>query len=326
MGTNIGQQKIDIKKELLEHGSRFSFVQAIRLLRLIFKDIDKEIEQKLRFRPRLSLDFPKSDIEKIEKKDEFIRITVTFLGLYGESSPLPTFYTEILLEESLNDKSAMRDFIDIFNMPVYQLYFKVWLKNRLGIRINEYHDERALNFLHIFSGLPTKNIRDKFDFHHLMLKYNGLNMRYVKSAESLRALVSDFTNNHDVQIQQCIEQKVSIPNNQRCLLGVKNTTLDDNLHVGSKIKDRMGKFRIIIKNLSISKFNALLPDTNEFKSLVKVITLFLNNALNWDIALELKKNENKTVMLGDSNFSRLGMNTWLGNDHENKKILILKGR
>lgn len=326
MGTDIGQQKVDIKKELFEHGSGFSFIQAIRLLRLIFKDKEDDIEKKLRFRPRLSLDFPKSDIEKIEKKDEYIKITVTFLGLYGESSPLPTFYTEILLEENLKDKKAMRDFIDIFNMPIYQLYFKIWLKNRLGIRVNEFNDKKALDFLHIFSGLPTQNIRDKFDFNYSWLRYCGLNMHYSKSAQSLRALVSDFTNTNQVEIQQCVEQQVSIPINQRCQLGEKNTILDNNLHLGEKVKDRMGKFKIIIKNLTISKFNTLLPNTEEFKRLVDIITLFLNSALNWDIELEMKKYEYKSLKLGNSNFCQLGLNTWLENGQENRKSLILKGR
>ncbi|RLA74169.1 MAG: type VI secretion system baseplate subunit TssG, partial [Epsilonproteobacteria bacterium] len=278
MDTSFGQQKVDIKKQLFEQSSKFSYIQAMRLLELDAKNTSDK--KKIRIHPRLSLDFPNSDITNIEEFEEFIKLTVTFMGLYGESSPLPTFYTEALLDEELNDSSVMRDFIDIFNMPIYQSYFKVWKKNKLGIRLNEFNDTKVLELLHSFSGMPQEHLRQKYQDSDTLLRYASLNMQYPRSAEALRILISDIINHDSVEIVQCIEQMASIPKSQYCSLGSKNSKLDDNLHLGDKIKDRMGKFRISITELDIKGFNQLLPDTQKFKELVKMIGLYITQSLD----------------------------------------------
>ena len=322
MGTNSWQQKIDIKKQLFEKSTKYSFVQAMRLLELLYRDKDKLNKKKIRVRPRLSLDFPSSDIVEIKEVDEFIKMTVTFMGLYGESSPLPTFYTESLLEEELQDASVMREFIDIFNMPIYQAYFEVWKKNRLGVRLNEFNGSRVLELLHTFSGMPKEHLRVKHKDSYSLLKYAGLNMQYPRSAEALRILISDIVEHENIEIIQCVEDMVRIPKSQHCSLGVKNSNLDDNLHLGEKIKDRMGKFSIVIRDLDMRSFNLLLPGSQKFKSLRKAVTLYLTQPLNWDLQLTLKEGAYKQVALGDSE-SKLGLNTWLTNSGRCLKVQTL---
>ena len=325
MVTSSWQQKIDIKKQLLEQSSKFSFVQAIRLLELDSKSSANKKE--IRVHPRLSLDFPNSDITEIKEFEAFIKLTVTFMGLYGESSPLPTFYTESLLDEELNDSSVMRDFIDIFNMPIYQTYFKVWKKNRLGIRLNEFNDRRVLDLLHSFSGMPQEHLRQKYKNHHSLLKYASLNMQFPRSAEALRILISNIIGHESVEIEQCIEQMASIPVSQHCSLGIKNTELDDNLHLGSKIKDRMGKFRISITELDIQSFNELLPGTSTFQNLVQEIGLYITKSLDWEMQLCLKNSAFQAIVLGEKQESKLGLNTWLGDQqHDPKSRTLVLGK
>ncbi|MBL0708342.1 MAG: type VI secretion system baseplate subunit TssG [Sulfurimonas sp.] len=324
MGSSFGQQKIDLKKQLFEQASKFTYIQAMRLLELDAKSKDDSKKKKIRVHPRLSLDFPKSDITDIKEVDDFIKLTVTFMGLYGESSPLPTFYTESLLDEELNDKSAMREFIDIFNMPIYKAYFEIWKKNRLGIRIDEFKDSKALDFLHLFSGMPKGELRDKYSDKYSLLRYAGLNMHYPRSAEALRVLICDIIRHDDVEIVQCIEQMADIPKTQLCSLGVNNSTLDDDLHLGSKIKDRMGKFRILVKELSMKNFNQLLPHTQKFKELRNMIGLYITQSLDWEMVLILKDAHSQPLLLGD-NESRLGLNSWLGDEKKDKapRTLVL---
>lgn len=323
MGTNSWQQKVDINKQLFEQSSKFSFIQAIRLLELGAKNKKNDLETKIRVHPRLSLDFPNSDIVDIKKENDLIKLTVTFLGLYGESSPLPTFYTEELLDEELNDNSVMRDFIDIFNIPIYEAYFKVWLKNRLGVRLNEFNDPKVLDLLHVFSGMPKDHLRQKHKDSYSLLKYAGLNMQYPRSAEALRILISDIIDYDNIEIIQCVEQMSPIPKYQYCSLGLSNSSLDEDLHIGDKIKDRMGKFRILISDLDIQNFVSLLPDGEKFKSLVKAIDLYLTEPISWDIQLILKDDEQQSISLGGSEHSKLGLNTWLGNRGKNLKVRTL---
>jgi len=326
MGTDSWQQKVDINSQLFNKSSKFSFIQAIRLLELGFKNKGASLEKKIRTRPRLSLDFPNSDIVEIEKKDDFIKLVVTFMGLYGESSPLPTFYTEMLLQEQRNDKSVMRDFIDIFNIPIYQAYFKVWLKNQLGIRLNEFNDSKVLDFLHVFSGMPQAHLRDRYEKSYALLKYAGLNMQYPRSAEALRTLISDIIGDDNVEIIQCIKQMAPIPKTQYCSLGRSNTSLDENLHLGDKIKDRMSKFRISVTNLDIKGFNALLPKSDKFKSLADAVKLYVGEGLSWDLQLTLRDDVDISVSLGVGDDSSLGLNTWLGVNNKTRTLLLDKNQ
>ena len=326
MGTDFRQQKVDIIKQLFTQSSKFSFIQAIRLLELNSKSNDDVLESKIRTHPRLSLDFPNSDIVDITKEDDVIKLTVTFMGLYGESSPLPTFYTETLLEEQRDDKSVMREFIDIFNIPIYQAYFKVWLKNQLGIRLDEFNDPKVMDLLHVFSGMPKEHLRQKYQDSYSLLKYAALNMQYPRSAEALRTLISDIIDNDTIEIIQCIKQMASIPKTQYCSLGEKNSILDDNLHLGDKIKDRMGKFRVSIGDLDMKSFNLLLPNGEKFNSLVRAVRLYLGESLNWDLQLTLRDDAYKAITLGDDENVKLGLNTWLGTNTKVRTLFLDKNQ
>jgi type VI secretion system protein ImpH len=322
MGTDARQQKVDIVEELLTKSSRFSYVQALRLLRFAYNDEENPLEDKLRTRARLSMEFPNSDIVSIEKDKDFINLYVTFMGLYGESSPLPTFYTEALLEEKRNDKSVMREFIDIFNIPLYQTYFKVWLKNQIGIRLNEFNDSKIENLLSLFCGVPQKNMRQSYEKEFSLLKYAGLNMVYPRSAEALRALISDIIDYDKIEIEQCVATMAPIPSKQFCALGQENSSLDEDLHLGNKIKDRMGKFRIEIFDLDADTFNALLPGGKKYHTIQKSVALYLGNELSWDLKLTLLESVKTSVTLGALKGTMLGMNSWLGRADRTRTVVF----
>ena len=151
MDAENREKNPEIIQTLMAKSTPFSFAQTVRLL-LHQISIDqhesislKEIlENHIRIRPELSLRFPGTDITRIEKISEDpvkYLISATFLGLYGSSSPLPTFYTEDLIEEFNDDKSIKRDFLDIINYSIYPLFFKIWSKYRLFYKICEEKDE-----------------------------------------------------------------------------------------------------------------------------------------------------------------------------------------
>ena len=70
--------------------------------------------------------------EQIElDADGRYRIEANFFGLYGVTSPLPTFYTEDLIDEMRQGHSAGRDFVDILHAALYPLLFRAWEKHRI---------------------------------------------------------------------------------------------------------------------------------------------------------------------------------------------------
>ena len=148
--------KAGLKGEVLKEGHAFSFFQLIRLLRLFAmrasgtQTSPSDFREKIRIKPNLSMAFPASDVESIEQlavpEDPHFLITVNFLGLYGSASPLPTFYTEDLIDEAAEDESVSRDFIDILNERIFALLFECWGKYRQSLQVveekNPQHIER----------------------------------------------------------------------------------------------------------------------------------------------------------------------------------------
>ncbi|MFH1984871.1 MAG: type VI secretion system baseplate subunit TssG [Pseudomonadota bacterium] len=311
---------VDLKTQLLQEGKRFSFVQAMRLLHFLVKrqagnDVDPHtLEQRIRCRPALSLDFPGTDITAIGtsgEAPETFDITATFLGLYGASSPLPTFYTEDLLHEQSDDKSITRDFLDIFNAPLYPLYFRGWGKYQLAYQIVEQEDPDTLHRLFSLLGLESPLFQRRLSDPMALLRYIGLTTQSPRSAEGLRALLSDALDAPRLGIVQCVTRLASIPEDQRCRLGISGASLGHNSYLGVRITDRMGKFRVHIGAADGQTLHRLLPDGVHFKKMTEMIGFYLDQPLTWDLEITVAAGETRHAGLGTDTWSRLGWNTWL---------------
>ncbi|MDQ7031997.1 MAG: type VI secretion system baseplate subunit TssG [Desulfonauticus sp.] len=308
---------------ILQNAPKFSFIQAVRLLRFFITDgykkeiNEKDLESQIKTRPKLSFDFPGTDIVRIDKIDEnslkFL-ITVTFLGLYGSSSPLPAFYTEDLLEEKREDKSIMRDFLDIINMPLYPLLFKIWSKYQLPYKVIEEKDADTIQKWYDLIGLGEKEFRDKLKYVHVVLRYVELITQFPRSAEALCQILQDALCLKQVDIIQCVEQTLVIDKDQRCRLGIAGNKLGEDCVVGQCVQDRMGKFRLVVEVDNEDTLFRLLPDGKDFEVMEELIHFYLTSPLKWDLELKIKPKIIKTTCLGSTKWNRLGWNTWLFSD------------
>lgn len=310
-----------LKDVVVRDGRRFSFVQIVRLLRLILSleaenGADKFSQRKaIRVRPALNLSFPGTDIVSVKESQaegpfRFL-VTATFLGLYGSCSPLPTFYTEDLLAEAAEDMSVGRDFLDIINAPLYPLHFQCWSKYRLGIKVLEEGDPRGRERLFCLLGLGHEKIRQQIDGAYDLIRYIGLFTQRPRSALGLETLLSDALEMQRLKVVPCIQQKRAIPEDQRCRLGVCGNQMGEDIYLGRRIKDRMGKFRVSIGPLPGKAFNDLLPDAAWFRKLCNLIRAYLDQPLEWDLEVIIPRKEVRTTCLGGSTWSRLGWNTWI---------------
>jgi len=301
--------------ELVEHGHEFSFVQVMRLARR-YLDSDGEAgipgipwQERVRIRPELSLAFPAADVAKVERDDGNLRVTATFLGLYGPSSPLPTFYTEDLMEESSNDESVFRDFLDIIHQRLYHLYFQCWSKYRLLIRIVEENNPIDRERLLCLIGLGEKELVASVPEAFTLLRYTGILSQYPRSATGLATMLRDMLGMKDIRIMQNVKRMVPIPDDQRMRLGLGNCRLGIDTVLGSHIADRMGRFRIRIGPLTWQEYNDLLPGTPRMHMLTRYTRFYLTDPLEVEVELVLASGEARPIRLGDPG-SRLGLNMW----------------
>jgi type VI secretion system protein ImpH len=313
----------DLKSLLVEQGHRFSFIQALRLLRLlILKDSGEHLSEiepftKIKVRPHLSLNFPTSDIYSIEQDssnhDRFI-LTTTFMGLYGSSSPLPTFYTEDLISEQSDGYSAARDLIDLVNSSLYIPLFKVWSKYQLFFNLYEDFDESLVEKLFCLLGVGDYKLNNLDIAPFRLLRYIGLTTFSNRSAEALRSLLSDYLNEPSLRIIQCEPRIVEIDNEQRCFLGKSKCNLGQDCYLGSEVIDRMGKFRVFVNPANINDCRRFLPEGDAYEEMGKLVDFYLDSPLKWDLVIRFDKGKIKTAQLGKSNWGNLGWDTWLIDD------------
>lgn len=302
-----------MKKRLLEQGERFSFFQAMRLLRRVAQS-EGVAEPALKTRPNASLHFPGTDLSDIhEQAPGKFTLSANFLGLYGVTSPLPNFYTERILDEHHEGFHSNRDFLDIISQTIYPLFFRAWLKPRAQLRIQEFGDDRLLEILHTFVGInePLKQLQQP-GFQHL-LRFAGLFSQFPRSAMGLRTIIAALYPEAEVHVVQQDELWQAIPQQQRLLLGQQATTLGEDSHVGSLVRSRRSNLTLKIHQLDQALFLSLLPGAEEFKKLAFIVRYYLFDPLHIRLELQLRFGEAQAVQLGapDKNWLALGRDTWL---------------
>lgn len=319
MAVQTGGPSADLKSELLKEGPAFSFFQSMRLLRLYCRDADKEHdpEENIRVRPKLSLAFPPADVDAVEEENDpgspRFRVTANFLGLYGISSPLPTFYTEELMaeeEEEAEGNRVTRDFIDVFNYRIYHLLFGCWRKYRQFIQVLEEEDDQYLERLFCLLGIGEAELRKNVPNPYSLLRYIGLFTQFPRSSSGLRALIQDVMSNLPLEVIPCVLRKARIPDDQQFNLGGSVGTLGVDTFVGEEIEDRMGRFRIRVGPLTRAEFRKILPGTEYYNRLAFLTRLYILEPLEYEMEVVLAKGEARKICLGVPEWSQLGVDTW----------------
>lgn len=320
MESQTGKSHFNLISDLLKNGHEFSFFQVMRLLHFSGRDSERTEKHgdhergNIRIRPKLSLAFPASDIADIkelttDKSHDFL-VTATFFGLYGTSSPLPTFYTEDLMDEAGENSSVTRDFLDIINHRLFVLLFRCWSKYRQFLQVVEEENTEVLEQLFCLSGLGEKELRENIEPYSL-IRYTGLFTQFPRSAAGLETLLKDAFGGIPVEIIQCIKRSVNIPSDQRLSLGVMGSSLGEDSFLGSRIDDRMGKFRIRIGPLDEEKFYSLCQGNPDHRRLAFLTRFYLTDPLEYDIEMILQDGGARQIQLGTQRWSGLGIDTWV---------------
>jgi type VI secretion system protein ImpH len=177
---------------------RFEFFAALRVLeRMNAGRADHEEEAArfldgVRFRALQSLSFPPSEIWDITRPagpERPVEMTVAFLGLTGPSGALPRPYTELIIQRVQKRDFALRDFLDLFNHRLLQLFAAAGRKYRFYLtyeRAAVVERRRAAVGLQKLRGFLLDE-RPRIDlFSQMLLDLAGLGTPLVRYKDSDR--------------------------------------------------------------------------------------------------------------------------------------------
>lgn len=315
-----------LERDLVENGPEFSFRQAVRLMRGPVQRLWGYKEghgARVRILPQLSLEAPGSEIAGIWRGAEGYEVRTTFFGLYGAASPLPAFYTEELMEAAREDRAGAQVVLDIVHERLYDVRERAVGKSHPMDEAVVRDESRFASSLRSLIGLRDEAVREAVPDSDRMLRYLGLLGPMQRSAVGLRTLLRDALKPVSVDIDECVERLVRVPQSSRLALGERNHRLGDSAIVGSFVRDRMGRFRVRIGPMQGHQFHRLVNDATYWHWLVAVIGLYVTAPLQCELELALVPGAVGTTVLGDSMRSGLGQSTWLvSNDSQTLRATL----
>ncbi|MDO5483587.1 MAG: type VI secretion system baseplate subunit TssG [Desulfovibrionaceae bacterium] len=323
-----------LRERLFTSPQDFSMVQVTRLLHIFYgagMAYEHFLRERVSIRAHLSLAFPPRDVVSLEKLPgtqdgpEHFLLTVSPLGLYGASSPLPTFYVEDLLAESRADRSAGRDFLDIFNRVFYELFLRGgWFRYHPMRAVQEQQDQSFAEQLLALAGLGEAPLRQGMRDTLALAGFAGLLSQFPRSAAGLQAFLAGLFHLR-CHICQCVPRKAPIPSDQLCRLGMNEHMLGENAVLGEVLDDASGKVGICLQDMTYEQFTTFADAEQGQQELLQWLDFYCTESLEADIHLSMKQGLARGVRLGAGPPPRgtavngepwrwqcLGRDAWLG--------------
>ncbi len=329
MATAGGRTDPPLEQVLFDEGYRFDFFQAVRVLERLYPDREPigqradPAREVVRFRSRLSLDFPASAIHEVLRgTDEGTpaQMTVSFMGLTGALGVLPRRYTELLFERVRQKDHALRDFLDLFNHRLIALFYRSWEKYRFPLgyeraALKRDGEDRFSHYLRDLFGMGTDGLRGRLEVaDDALLFYAGHLAQHRRSASALEGLLSDYFE-LPITIVQFVGQWLPLPQANRSRLGVggANNALAMSAVAGNRVWDQQAKFTVRVGPLAFDEFRDFVPSGRSFRALVQLTRFFAGQQFDFEVQLILKAAEVPRCCLGakGAQAPRLGWSTWL---------------
>ena len=113
-----------LNQHLIDEPYKFDFFQAVRLLERMYPErsaVGRSVtpqEEVVRFRTKVSLNFPVSEIYEIKELEEDekqkLEMFINFMGMVGIVGVLPMHYTELVVDRARYGDTTLWAFLDIF--------------------------------------------------------------------------------------------------------------------------------------------------------------------------------------------------------------------
>lgn len=313
-----------LKEELLDEPYRFEFFQAVRVFERMFPTSGTvggdalPTAEPIRFRSKVALDFPSSEIHEIRPETDPVTdrerfdVLVNFMGMIGPSGALPVHYTEFVLDRVRHRDSAMAAFLDIFTHRAVSMFYRAWAKYRFPVAYERGNDDFTA-YLFDIAGLGTDGLRGRMGLEdESLLPYVGLISQKPHSATALEGIVGDYFGIR-VKILQMYGQWLDLTKEDITYLGRKNSSLGRTALLGERVWDQQSKFRLVLGPLNFVQFQAFLPNGSGNKPLASIIRFMTGLELDFDVQLKLAARQVPSLVLTTRAKRRpmLGWTTWL---------------
>lgn len=293
-------------------------------------------QEPIRFIATAGLDFPIRDIiELLHTEEGKYQMEISFLGLHGSQSPLPTYYLESLAKEYTHKENKLVDFLDLFNHRLILLLHHIWRKYRYYIVFQPEGVDQFSERMFALVGLGHKSTRKQLAINHTkMLSYASMLASPARSPDVLCSLISHCFDLENVVIKGWRFRYAPISETEQNRLGITlkeagrppigRSCLGVNFSLGERNPDRGGKFLLEISRLDYQNFLSFLPNGKNYLPLITFVSFILKDQFAWDLKLGLKQEQIQGIRLGDSDHNNmLGWTSFIGVPEKEPNITIV---
>jgi type VI secretion system protein ImpH len=255
------------------------------------------------------LDFPASNLSRVEETGGRIRVFTKFLGLLGPQGALPLETTEEAHGWALMRDDAFPRFLDLFNHRFLQLFYRAWADARPIVQHDRPDADRFITYIGAMIGVgspPYRNLDSVPDA--AKLAFAGLMAPQAKSASRLRALIAGLFGVR-VEIEQFVGSRLAIEEGERSRLGAANSALGADTLIGAAVYSVQDKVRIRIYTRSLADYMRCLPTGDRCAPLADAVFFYIGDQLEYEVELALPAGEAAPVRLGT--FGQVGWTSWL---------------
>lgn len=339
-------------ERLLTRGWEFDFFPAVWLLeryasdRLPVGHRGPVVKEAFRFRPEVSVGFPSTDVRQITQcgepvdREGFYQVDVTFMGLYGVSSPLPLHYSIDILrtveprgetvDEPVEGAAAnrlppplqesnptpTRDFLDVFHHRLISLFYRSWLKYRYDKQFGATGRDVLTGYLMWLVGCPSGFGESDLGLSPVrMIRYAGVLTQHPKSSATLEGVLSDYWGGLPIRVEQCVGRWVPLSAADMNVVGLANSTLGVDLTVGEQVYDLNGTFNVVLGPVDWETYQAFLPDGLAFAETRSLVRLHCCDPLGFTVEVRLLEDQVPQMALSsEPQAGRLGYTSWVRTD------------
>jgi type VI secretion system protein ImpH len=310
-----------VRAQLLTEGYRFEFFQAVRLLERLEPEREPvgrdgpPSREVVRFRTRVSLEFPASQIHEVEQNRDggAPSMTVAFFGMTGPLGVLPHPYTELLLERTRRQDRALWEFLDLFHHRFLSLFYRAWEKYRFPVAYERTRHDPFTEYLFDLIGMGTRGLSGRMSFpDQALLLYAGLIAQKPHSAVAIESILAHQFG-VPARVEQFFPQWLVLDEEYRTRLGSANSEPGRNLVCGERVRDAQSKFRVRLGPMSLERYLSFLPGGDSFAAITDLTRFLVGLELDFDVQLVLAAAEVPPCVLSSSPKTPplLGWTTWI---------------
>ena len=272
MASITWRENPSVKEAMIKHVYEFDFDQAIHILEALNPESiplgegDDPGKEAIRIKSRVSLAVPPTELDSLQEiPDQKPILWINFLSIAGIQGPLPTPYTETVIERTRIKDTAFRDFLDIFNHRFASLWHKFRKKTIPGLLQKSPEESPLGRTILQLSGINSISLLDKSKLSpNILLTYRDLLWKRSHSSAGLIRIIRSFFKVPS-RLEQFQGQWNKARSAERSVIGSKGgqfNVLGGDLIIGKMSWEQAAAATIVIGPLNWEQYCSFLPIHN----------------------------------------------------------------